>query len=87
MILYGECIGTDTSAAVRISALAEFGCDLEASDDSPAFAAPQFDGECALWIGAVGPIQAMAIRKDAAHLALRFKQPIDGAILHHFSAA
>ena len=78
-ILYGECIGPRESAKVRISDLADKGCDLE-TDASETVS----DGDVALWIGAVGPFHASATRKDASHLALRFKEPIDGRIVEHF---
>lgn len=78
-ILYGECIGARNSATVRISALADRGCDLETDG-----LAAVNDGEVTLWIGAMGPFPATAIRKDSCHLALRFKEPLDGRILEHF---
>ncbi|MCJ2186562.1 hypothetical protein [Novosphingobium beihaiensis] len=78
-ILYGECIGPQETAKVRISDLADQGCDLE----TDAFCAVS-DGDVSLWIGAVGPFHASATRKDASHLALRFKEPIDGRIVEHF---
>lgn len=80
-ILYGECVGPRASTAVRISELAGQGCDLETDG-----AATVTDGEVSLWIGAVGPIPAKAIRKDACHASLRFSSPLDPAILHHFQA-
>ena len=78
-IIYGECIGTGASAPVRISALADHGCDLE-TDGAGAVS----DGDVALWIGAMGPFPAMARRENAGRMALRFKEPLDGRILRHF---
>ncbi|KHK90014.1 hypothetical protein [Novosphingobium malaysiense] len=78
-ILYGECIGPRESTMVRISGLADQGCDLE-TDRVAAVA----EGEVSLWIGAIGPFTATARRKDASHLALRFKEPLDERILEHF---
>lgn len=80
-ILYGECIGTRTSAEVRISELADHSCDLETDG-----AAAVTDGDVSLWIGAIGPFPATATRKDESHLALRFKEPLDDRILEHFRA-
>ena len=80
-ILYGECIGTRESAEVRILALAHLGCDLETQGG-----AAMTDGDVALWIGAIGPLSATATRKGESHLALRFKEPLDGRILEHFRA-
>jgi hypothetical protein len=79
-VLYGECIGSRGTARVRISELADRGCDIEAED-----AQAVFDEEFALWIGAVGPIAATAASKVGSHLAVRFKEPVDGRILQHFN--
>ncbi|MCJ2180533.1 hypothetical protein [Novosphingobium album (ex Hu et al. 2023)] len=78
-ILYGECIAPGQTAKVRISGLADQGCDLE-TDACETVS----DGDVSLWIGAVGPFHASATRKDACHVAVRFKEPIDGRILEHF---
>lgn len=78
-VLYGECIGSREAAAVRISELADRGCDLETDG-----LATVTDGDVALWIGAIGPLPAIAIRKDSCHLVVRFKEPLDGRILAHF---
>lgn len=80
-ILYGECIGTREAAEVRISSLADVGCDLEA-DGTTILTGDDVD----LWIGAIGPLSATATRKDGSHWALRFKEPLDGRILEHFRA-
>lgn len=80
VIIYGECVGRRDSAPVRISDLAGMGCDLEIEERTALD-----EGDVALWIGAVGPIAATAIRKDAAHLAVRFKEPLDGKIVRHFN--
>lgn len=81
MIIYGECVGQRDSAPVRISDLAGMGCDLEIEQQTTLD-----EGDVALWIGAVGPIPATATRKDAGHLAVRFKEPLDGKIIQHFNA-
>jgi hypothetical protein len=78
-IIYGECIGPRASAPVRISALADHGCNLE-TDDLGGVS----DGDVTLWIGAIGPFSGKAIRMDASHAALHFNEPLDGRILHHF---
>jgi tartrate dehydratase beta subunit/fumarate hydratase class I family protein len=80
MILYGECFTARDSAQVRISELADLGCHLETLD-----AVALSDGDLTLWIGAIGPFAATATRKDASHLAVRFKEPLDGKIIHHFN--
>jgi len=80
-ILYGECVSTRQSAEVRISDLADRGCHLEMDGSVPVT-----DGDVCLWIGAIGPFPATATRKDESHLALRFKEPLDGRILEHFLA-
>lgn len=82
MTLYGECIGADTRARVRISGLAGNGCEVEADTRQSLF-----DGEFTLWIGAVGPFSATASRRDRSHLLLRFKEPLDPKIVDHFQAA
>ncbi|MCT2398063.1 hypothetical protein [Novosphingobium mangrovi (ex Huang et al. 2023)] len=81
-ILYGECVGTRETAAVRISNLADEGCHLETDSG-----ASVTDGDVSLWIGAIGPLAATATRESSSHLALRFKEPLDGRILEHFRAA
>lgn len=80
MILYGDCVSARETARVRISGLANVGCDLEAEA-----ATPLVDGDVALWIGAVGPFAATATRKNANGLKVRFKEPLDGKILEHFN--
>ena len=82
MTLYGECVGASASAAVRISELGGSGCELEAEGILSVF-----DEDFALWIGAVGPFAATALRKDPQHLSLHFKEPLDPKILDHFLAA
>ncbi|SFG47925.1 hypothetical protein SAMN05518801_13221 [Novosphingobium sp. CF614] len=79
-ILYGECVGTRETAEVRISDLADRGCDLETDSF-----APLLDGDFALWIGAIGPLRATATRRDASHFEVRFKEPLDARIVEHFA--
>lgn len=80
-VLYGECVGTRETARVRICSLADEGCDLET--DCPDSLT---DGDVSIWIGAIGPLPGTALRKDSGHLAVRFKEPLDGRILQHFRA-
>jgi hypothetical protein len=82
MTLYGECIGADTQARVRISSLVGNGCEVEV--ESPQLVV--VDGELALWIGAVGPFRATASRCDRSRLMLRFEEPLDPKILDHFQS-
>jgi hypothetical protein len=79
-IVYGEYVSAGQRASVRISSLAGLGCDLETD-----IAAQLFDGDCALWIGAIGPVEATATHKAARHLMVRFKEPLDGKIVAHFN--
>lgn len=79
IILYGECVSARETAQVRISALADQGCDLEADTT-----APLLDGDVALWIGAIGPVAATATRRNANRMTVRFKEPLDGKIVEHF---
>ncbi|WP_207094756.1 hypothetical protein [Novosphingobium sp. PY1] len=81
-VVYGECVHSGACASVRISSLADSGCDLEI--EAPA---ALDDGECTLWIGAIGPFPATAIRKTARQLLLRFKEPLDRKIVAHFNCA
>lgn len=78
-IIYGECIAPRASAPVRISELAHYGCDLETDGLTGVT-----DGNVTLWIGAMVPFPAQAMRKDACHLTLRFTEPLDCRILQHF---
>lgn len=80
VILYGECVSARETARVRISGLADLGCDLEA--ESPA---PLDEGDVALWIGAIGPFAATAMRRNSCLLTVRFKEPLDGKIIEHFN--
>ncbi|WP_275226365.1 hypothetical protein [Novosphingobium album (ex Liu et al. 2023)] len=79
MAIYGECIGAHSRAAVTISDLDDTGCDLFPDSGTPVL------GDCALWIGAVGPFEATAIPRDNGHSAARFKEPLDRKIVHHFN--
>ncbi|EIZ78210.1 hypothetical protein WSK_3185 [Novosphingobium sp. Rr 2-17] len=81
MILYGEYVSQQETAPVRILGLGGEGCDIEADNGSPSF-----DNDFSLWIGAVGPFAATLSHKTQAGAAVRFKEPLDGRILHHFSA-
>lgn len=78
-VLYGDCVTTRDSTRVRISGLAHVGCELEAENGAP------IEGDVALWIGAIGPIDATSTRRDAEHYSLRFKEELDGRILEHFN--
>ena len=80
-ILYGECVAARESAEVRISDLADRGCDLETDGSA------LLDGDFALWIGAIGPFPATATRRDAEHFHVRFKEPLDARIVQHFALA
>lgn len=82
IILYGECVSARQSAPVRISGLADLGCDLEADT-----AAAMPDGDVALWIGAIGPVAATATHRNANRATVRFKEPLDGKIVQHFRTA
>lgn len=87
-VLYGDCIAARDSAPVRISDLVGAGCELETMA-----ASQPIEGDVALWIGAIGPIAATAIRRDnygatardRAHVSLRFKEPLNREILYHFA--
>lgn len=79
IILYGECVGAKETAPVRISGLADLGCDLEADTT-----ASMPDGDIALWIGAIGPVEATATHSNANRATVRFKEPLDGKIVEHF---
>ena len=79
MILYGECVTARETARVRISGLADLGCDLEAD---ATHSVPQ--GDIALWIGAIGPVPATATHKNRNCATVRFKEPLDGKIVEHF---
>lgn len=79
-VLYGDCVADRDSLRVRISDLAGAGCKLEAVTAGSAL-----DGDVSLWIGAVGPIPATATQHDRAHASLRFKEPLNSAILYHFA--
>lgn len=77
--LYGDCVADRDSAQVRISELMGAGCELQT-----VAATTPLEGDVALWIGAVGPIEAIAVRRDREHVSLRFKEPLSSEILYHF---
>ena len=80
MTIYGECEARGQRLAVMISELGQAGCALSSRDDG---SVP--DGEMALWIGAIGPLAAIAMQKDAQHASAAFKEPLDPRILDHFA--
>jgi hypothetical protein len=79
MMIYGECETRGRRLAVTISGLGSAGCALacEGQDALP-------EGDMALWIGAIGPLAAIAMHKDAHHAAASFREPLDQRILAHF---
>lgn len=79
-VLYGECVRSGEAMAVRILDLACIGCAVETDASSV-----DLEGELTVWIGAVGPFAATATRRDARHHSLRFAQPLDDQIVHHFA--
>ena len=86
-ILYGECVWSGMTKPVRISGLTEVDCDLEPEKGETAGSETSVvDGDCALWIGAIGPIEVTAWHKEAGQMAVRFKEPLSDRILHHFNA-
>lgn len=79
-MIYGECEWRGHKVRVLISDLARSGCDLACEAGKlPA------EGELSLWIGAIGPFAATAMRRDDAHLAAQFSQPLDERIIQHFA--
>lgn len=86
-ILYGECVWSGAARAVRISGLTEGYCDLEPENyEEVSRETDTIDGDCTLWIGAVGPIKVTACRNGAGQITVRFKKPLNDRILHHFNA-
>jgi len=79
MTIYGECEVRGGLVPVRITELSQTGCAL-----SSASAVQLPDGELALWIGAIGPVSAIAMHKDASHAHAEFSDPLDMRILNHF---
>jgi len=80
MTIYGECEARGQRLAVTITGLGAAGCALACQGDEPL---P--DGDVALWIGAIGPLAAIAMQKDANHANAAFRQPLDPRILEHFA--
>jgi len=82
MQVYGECIGASASAAAMISQLGAGGCELLLEN-----ASALLDSDFLLWIGAIGPFAATcASRDEEGHCLAVFKDPIDPAIIAHFTA-
>lgn len=80
MTIYGECETRGQRLAVTITGLRSLGCALacESRDILP-------EGDMALWIGAIGPLPAIAMQKDATHADASFREPLDPRILEHFA--
>lgn len=78
--IYGECVCARTRAPVAIAHLSEQGCDLLETEPGR-----DIDGELELWIGAVGPIRAIARPSGRGAYVARFSEPIDQRIVRHFN--
>lgn len=80
MTIYGECETRGKRLAVTITGLGSSGCALssDSASDLPL-------GEMALWIGAIGPLAAVAMQQDATHASAAFREPLDPRILDHFA--
>ncbi|MCB2048685.1 MAG: hypothetical protein KDE32_10715 [Novosphingobium sp.] len=80
MTIFGECEAHGRRLPVTITGLDRSGCALacDASDTLP-------QGVMALWIGAIGPLAAVAMQKDASHANASFDEPLDPRILDHFA--
>ena len=80
MKIYGECETSGRRLAVTITGLDRSGCALvcKGHDMVP-------EGDMALWIGAIGPLAAIAMQKDATHANASFREPLDPRILDHFA--
>jgi hypothetical protein len=82
MTIYGECEARGKRLAVTITGLGSSGCALACESEE---ALPE--GDMALWIGAIGPLAAIAMQKDATHADASFREPLDPRILDHFAQA
>jgi len=82
MTIYGECEMRGRRLAVTITGLERSGCALAFGNNE---ALPV--GDVALWIGAIGPLAAIAMQKDANHANASFREPLDPRILEHFGCA
>lgn len=79
--LYGECVSAGKAISVRIRDLACQGCEIVTDTR-----ADPIKGDCALWIGAIGPFPAiLECRTNGQHSAY-FKEPLDQKIVSHFRA-
>lgn len=80
MTIYGECEAQGRRLKVQIRDLAGSGCGIASeSGEVPV------DGDLSLWIGAIGPLAATAMRLDETHMSALFKEPLDDRILKHFA--
>lgn len=80
MTIFGECETRGKRTPVTITGLDRGGCAL-ACDDGASLP----DGDMALWIGAIGPLAAVAMQQDATHASAAFDEPLDPRILDHFA--
>lgn len=88
--LYGECIGLGDSARVRISSLANSGCNIEIADatlNPCAVLLGSAEAAVELWIGAVGPFAARLTELSGAAARAQFTEPLDARIVEHFASA
>lgn len=82
-VIYGECVGGEAQALVAISRLVAGGCEVRPLGHG----AKLPGGELDLWIGAIGPLPIIGLRRRVGGgLAARFRQPLDDAILAHFAS-
>ncbi|MBH0114321.1 hypothetical protein I5E68_15350 [Novosphingobium sp. YJ-S2-02] len=89
-VLYGDCTGGPASTSVRICELDGESCSFEA-DAAPSASRDMLNGPLTLWIGAVGPFHATATHTGAtpagaSRYLARFVEPLDTAIVRHFSS-
>jgi len=81
MTIYGECIGAQERTPVTILALGDQSCEIEPNGSVGSMIEGLFD----LWIGAIGPLPAIAENSGAGRYRARFREPLDARIIAHFT--
>ena len=80
MTILGECEARGQRLAVTITGLGRGGCAIACNEGE---LLPE--GDMALWIGAIGPLAAVAMQQDETHAKAAFDEPLDSRILDHFA--
>jgi len=80
MPVHGDCLSTRGYEEVSISGLKPEGCEIMFVSGI----APEVE-QLTIWIGAIGPIEAMIVARREAMATLEFLQMLDERVTRHFA--